>query len=150
MLYLRTQVEFFNNFLFFIKIRPSSWSYADFHGLSLHSDPPPNVISMTANPKIHFFIILKIWDVSILCRLSLFVFNSFLIFCKVDASLSVKRWFRGCFDTLNPPNRGIPNCVSYHNQTNDKFTAGSEAFDDFDSYRINTEINVKVYKSAAQ
>ena len=78
-----------------------------------------------------------------------FVFNSFLIFCKVDASLSEKRWFRGCFDALNPPNRGIPNFVSHHNQANDKFTADSEAFDDFEwiSYRINTEINVKVYNA---
>ena len=44
-----------------------------------------------------------------------FVFNSVLIFCKVDASLSEKRWFRGCFDALNPPNRGIPNFGSVLN-----------------------------------
>ena len=50
-LYLRAQVDFFNNFWFFVKIRPSSRRYADLEGLFVNFEPPLRGISTIANRK---------------------------------------------------------------------------------------------------
>ena len=53
-LYLRAQWDFFNNFLCFEKLRPSSRRYAGLRGLFAYSRTPPRGIPIIANRKIHF------------------------------------------------------------------------------------------------
>ena len=53
-LYLRAQWDFFNNFLCFEKLRPSSRRYADLRGSFVYFCTPPRDIPTITKRKIHF------------------------------------------------------------------------------------------------
>ena len=55
-LYLRAQMDFFQNFWFFLKLRPSSRRYVDLEGLLVHLSQSASSIVATTKPKIRFHI----------------------------------------------------------------------------------------------